>query len=111
MLVRGDDIFVIDHEAAFSFIYLLPTVQRSWEVRQRSSLTQHVFYYQLRKRTLQTGIFIARLAQLGPAELEEIIRQLPNEWRHGDLGRISTHLQAMRDHSAEFEGQLLGRLA
>jgi hypothetical protein len=111
VLVRGDDIFVIDHEAAFSFLYLIGSGEASWEVRNRRSLTEHAFYFQLRKQTIDLRMFTARLAQLGDAALEKIIRAVPDEWRHDGLGRISDHLQAARDHSSEFSRQILERLA
>jgi hypothetical protein len=111
VLVRGDDIFVIDHEAAFSFLYLVSTAEAPWEVRYRRSLTQHVFYFQLRKQTIDLSMFTARLAQLGSTELANIIRKVPSEWRYDGLGHISDHLQSARDHAAEFSQQLLERLA
>jgi hypothetical protein len=111
VLVRGDDIFVIDHEAAFSFLYLVGGMEASWAVRNRRSLTDHVFYFQLRKQTMDLSMFTARLAQLGEAELETIVRAVPNEWRYDGLERISDHLKAARDHSAEFSRQVLERLA
>jgi hypothetical protein len=111
VLIRGDDIFVIDHEAAFSFLYLVSTEEASWEVKYRRSLTQHVFYFQLRRQPIDLSVFMARLAQLGGTELEGIIRKVPNEWRYDGLGRISDHLQGARDHAAEFSKQLMERLA
>jgi hypothetical protein len=111
VLVRGDDIFVIDHEAAFSFVYLVPPREPTWAVRNRRSLRDHVFYFQLRKQPIEFSIFAARLAQLSSAKLEEVIQQLPNEWRHDNLGRISAHLQSARDHTDEFERQLREVLA
>lgn len=80
-------------------------------VRDRRSLTDHVFYLQLRKHPIELRAFTARLAELGSAKLEEIINQLPEEWRHDRLGQISAHLQGVRDHAFEFERQLLERLA
>lgn len=112
ILVRGDDIFVIDHEAAFSFLYALGRSQsQPWEVRNRPSLLRHLFYYQLRKRPVDLRSFIARLADLGDTELERIVREVPGEWRHSELGRISTHLQCVRDHAGEFQRQVLEALA
>jgi hypothetical protein len=34
LLVRGDDIFVIDHEAAFAFLYLVASAERAWQCGQ-----------------------------------------------------------------------------
>lgn len=111
VLVRGDDIFVIDHEAAFSFLYLVGNKEASWAVRNPRSLTEHAFYFQLRKQPIDLEMFTARLAQLGDTALERIVRAVPNEWRHDGLGRISDHLQTARDHSSEFSRQVLERLA
>jgi len=111
VLVRGDDIFVIDHESAFAFLYLVHTRVAPWEVRQRTSLREHVFFYQLRKQPIDLTMFTARLAGLGDVELDQMIQQMPTEWRHEDLGRVSAHLMAVRDHAAEFERQVLEILA
>jgi len=46
----------------------------------------------------------------GDIVMESIIRQVPDEWRHDDLGRISAHLQCVRDHAAEFVRQILEAL-
>jgi hypothetical protein len=107
VLVRGDEIFVIDHESAFAFLYLVNSRAAPWEIRQRASLREHVFFYQLRKTPIDLTKFTARLSGIGDVELDWIIQQMPNEWRHDDLGRISTHLKAVRDHAADFERQIL----
>ena len=112
ILVRGDDIFVIDHEAAFSFLYAVGARRlEPWAVASRSSLRRHLFYYQLRKRPVDLRNFTARLADLGDSELEQIVREVPSEWRHSELGRISSHLQCVRDHAGEFQRQVLEALA
>jgi hypothetical protein len=111
VLVRGDEIFVIDHEAAFSFLYLVAGRNPTWQVRDRRSLRQHVFSYQLRKQSIDLSLFTARLATLGDGELERIVREVPEEWRHSDIGRMSAHLQAARDEAALFERQVLEVLA
>jgi hypothetical protein len=69
VLVRGDELFVIDHEAAFSFLYLIAGKNPTWEVRRRRPLRQHVFFYQLRKQQIDLSLFTARLAALGDDEL------------------------------------------
>ena len=95
VLVRGDELFVIDHEAAFSFLYFVAGKNPAWQVRDRASLRRHVFFYQLRKREAELSLFTARLAALGDEELERIVREVPQGWRHGDIGRISADLQVV----------------
>jgi hypothetical protein len=111
LLVRGDEVFVIDHEAAFSFLYLVGRKNPTWEIRERRSLREHVFFYQLRKQQIDLSLFTARLAALGDEELELIIREIPVEWWHGDIDRMSAHLQLVRDHAAQFERQVFEVLA
>lgn len=111
VLVRGDDLFAIDHEAAFSFLYLVTRNNPSWEVRDRRSLRDHVFFYQLRKREIDLSLFTARLSALGDEELEAIVREMPAEWRHDDIGRICAHLQAAREHAGDLERQIFEVLA
>jgi len=111
LLVRGDDIFVIDHELAFAFLYLVPSRERSWECRNRRSLQDHVFFYQLRKQPINLTLFTQRLAELSDTVLDTMIRDMPNPWRHPELGRISDHLRAARDNAAVFERNVLEVLA
>jgi HipA-like kinase len=111
VLVRGDDIVVIDHEAAFSFLYLVSARNRSWEVGHLNAVRNHVFFYQLRRQPLDLGNFIARLAALSDGKLESIIRDVPGQWYHSDLGRISEHLRSIRHHAGEFEREMLEALA
>jgi hypothetical protein len=80
VLVRGDDLFVIDHEACFSFLYLVAGGNRPWEVRHLNALRNHVFFYQLRRQQIDLGFFTARLAALGDPGLERIIREVPTQW-------------------------------
>ena len=111
ILVRGDDIFAIDHEAAFAFLYLVSTRELPWECRNRRSLQNHVFFYQLRKQPLSIALFTQKLAELSDTVLEAMIQELPDSWRHGDLGRLSDHIRAVREHAAGFERNVLEVLA
>jgi hypothetical protein len=107
LLVRGDSIFVIDHESAFSFLYLVASRERDWECRNRRSLQNHVFFYQLRKQPISIALFTQRLADLSDTVLDTMIRELPHQWRHQDLGRISDYIRAARDNAAVFERNVL----
>src|ERR1022692_1768785 len=111
ILIRGDDMFVIDHELAFAFLYLVASRAPSWECRNRRSLRNHVFFYQLRQQPTSFGLFTQRLAELSDTVLDAMIRDLPHQWRHEELGRISDHIRAARDNAASFERNLLEMLA
>jgi hypothetical protein len=107
LLVRGDEMFVIDHEAAFSFLYVLGGRTPQLDLQRRRSLRDHVFFYQLRKKALHFDSFVARLADLSNDRIERILREVPEEWKHSDMGTISTHLQFFRENCAGFDRQLL----
>lgn len=111
VLIRGDEVFVIDHECAFAFLLLLPSKEPPWRLRNRTSLSRHVFYLQLRKQALALEPFIARLAGLGEEQLTKMIDSLPFGWRHDGLSKVSSHLKEIREHAAEFERELLEVLA
>lgn len=107
LLVSGDDMFVIDHEAAFSFLYLIGGRTPKLDLRQRRSLTDHVFFYQLRKKAIDLGSFTARLADLSNDQIERIFSEVPAEWKHNNMQAISTHLQFFRENCLAFGRQLL----
>lgn len=111
VLTRGSEMFVIDHEAAFSFLYLIGGRKPKLDINQRKSLREHVFFYQLRKKAIDLSPFIARLADLTDKDLEKIFSGIPNEWRHDDIQIIDTHLQFYRENCAAFERQILEVLA
>jgi len=111
ILVRGDKLFVIDHELAFSFLHLLVNKGQPWELNDRRNLQEHVFFWQLRKKSLDFGDFIGRLAELSESVLESIIRSVPEPWKFDGLPKISQHLIGVRNNAKKFELELAGRLA
>lgn len=111
ILLRGDQLFIIDHELAFSFLYLLLNRDQPWDLTNRNNLQEHVFFYALRKKSLNFDRFIQHLTDLGESALESIISAIPNSWRSDQLPKISTHLKQVRDNARKFEIQLAGRLA
>jgi hypothetical protein len=111
LLVRGDDIFVIDHEAAFAFLYLVASAERAWQCGRRHSLRDHVFFYQLRRQPASLELFTQRLAGLSDTILERLARELPPSWRHEDLGKISDHLRQAREHADAFARNVFEALA
>lgn len=101
LLARGDEVFVFDHEVAFSFLYAVTKNSKPWQVTNRV-LREHVFYLNLKGKDLELDQFVARLANLGEAELRGLAGQIPEEWRTEDLSRISARLTVIRDHALEF---------
>lgn len=111
ILARGDEIFAIDHELAFSFVHELFAREAAWRVARRSWLRDHVFYFQLRKRDHDFSAFIRRVSDLNSERLEALVREVPDAWQDESIGKISDHLKDARDHAGEFRRQILEALA
>jgi hypothetical protein len=111
LLTRGDSIFVFDHELAFSFLQdILPT-QMPWRLDDQNYLAQHVFYRQLRKRSIDLNGFTDALVALPGAGLRDIVAEVPSEWNNEKVPRIEEHLQVIGEHASEFAEQIRRRLA
>jgi hypothetical protein len=106
---RGDDLFVFDHEMAFSFLLDIFPTQTPWRLEHEVYLDRHVFARTLKGVPFSVD-FLQLLKTLTPEVLGEFSRQIPNEWRCDDLQRIETHVGLIRDHADEFAEEVRRRL-
>jgi hypothetical protein len=111
LLVQGDSIYVLDHEAGFSFLLALARPAESWVLEGETYLSEHVFYQRLRRQEIDLDDFYDRLRALSDEVLAEIRREVPSEWLHPDLDAIETHLVEARTHADQFVEQVRRRLA
>lgn len=111
LLRRGNEIFVIDHEAAFSFLYAIGQQDPPWELNRLGFLEQHVFYRPLHGVTIELDPFAAALESMTDQVVNRWMDEVPREWGTEPLPRIAAHLQAVRMHSTEFAEQVRRRLA
>lgn len=107
---RGDDLFVYDHECAFSFLVNLLQTERPWLLNSEIYLENHVFAKLLRRAPFPLN-FLESLADLSAEVIKQFSDQIPNEWRSLHLGKIESHLLLMQEHSAEFANEVTRRLA
>ena len=112
LLTNGETIMVIDHEVAFSFLLdVLPT-STPWLLNRQRYLEEHVFYRRLKSKALDLTKFITRLRALSDAVLDEVLADVPAEWKNEkDELKIRQHLAAIRDHTDEFAEQVRRFLA
>jgi hypothetical protein len=108
---RGDQIFLYDHELAFSFIEDLLPSEKPWLLDQCSYLSEHVFYSRLRRKDINLTGFSALLAALPNAALPAILTEVPAEWNNGSLSKINQHLLSVAGESAAFADEIRRRLA
>jgi len=111
LLRRGDEIFVIDHECAFSFLLALGQQDPPWNLERLGFLEQHVFYRPLHGVTIDLDAFIAALESMTNQLMNRWMEEVPPEWGTERLPIIAAHLQAVRKHSREFVEQVRRRLA
>jgi hypothetical protein len=111
LLARGDDIFIFDHELAFSFLLDVMPSAEPWTLGGQQYLTNHVFYSQLRKRTVDLDEFTNELRTLAATNLEDILAEVPAEWNNEVVAKIRHHLRIVGSHAAEFAEEIRRRLA
>lgn len=111
LLTRGDDIFVFDHELAFSFLQDVLPPPTPWRLDNQRYLAHHVFYKQLRKRSIDLNGFTGALLALPEAALRDIVADVPTEWNNEIVPRIEEHLRTVSNHAVEFAEEIRRTLA
>jgi hypothetical protein len=112
LLTSGDAVMIIDHELAFSFLRDISPSTASWVLDGQRYLENHVFYRQLKSKTIDLTEFTARLRELSETVLDEIFADVPPEWNNVEDGlRIREHLLAISDHAEDFAEQIRRFLA
>ncbi|HEX4031725.1 MAG TPA: HipA family kinase [Terracidiphilus sp.] len=112
LLTSGDAIMIIDHELAFSFLRDISPSTAPWVLDRQPYLENHVFYRQLKSKTIDLTGFTARLRALSETVLDEIFADVPPEWNNEEDGlKIREHLLAIRNHAEDFAEQIRRFLA
>ncbi|MGH9327994.1 MAG: HipA family kinase [Terriglobia bacterium] len=111
ILWRDEQMFVIDHESAFSFIYAIGGHSEPWNLEDAVFLRNHVFYRALKGGKVETDRFAGALAALSDEAITGVENSALPEWKNEHLTRILQHLRSVRDHTAEFAEQVKRRLA
>jgi hypothetical protein len=107
---RGDNLFIYDHESAFSFLLDIFPSPTPWRLGTERYLDGHVFARAL-KYAVFPAEFFQRLVDLSDEVSCYFAEQIPKEWRSDDLPRIESHLALMSEHAAEFAEEVTRRLA
>jgi hypothetical protein len=107
---RGDQIFLYDHELAFSFIEDLLPSEEPWRLDRCNYLSEHVFYSRLRRKDIDLTSFTELLSALPKTALPAIMMEVPAEWNNGNLWKINQHLLSVAGESAAFADEIRKRL-
>jgi len=110
LFTQGDDLYIFDHESAFSFLLLIGPSQKPWQVEADAYLERHALYSRLKGKDLDLAEFEKKLKALTDTELQRMWQKVPTPWRHAHLAKIESHLIEVREHSEEFVEQIRRRL-
>jgi hypothetical protein len=102
LLAVKDDLLIFDHEQAFSFLLAVSASAEPWTLDDQQYLTDHVFYRRLKSKEIDLASFTASLGGLSAALVEEVVAEVPMEWKNDNVTRIERHLQAVREHADDF---------
>lgn len=106
LFTKGDQVFVYDHEMAFSFLFELFPSPMPWKLEGQSYLSNHVFYRKLRSKQIDTTGFVRSLAALSDSELRDVMASVPTEWNNGSVAKIEAYLRVVREHGDEFAEEI-----
>jgi hypothetical protein len=107
---HDEDLFIFDHELAFSFLLSVLPNLTPWVLTTEDYLEQHVFARVLKGEAFPED-FLSRLSRFSQEIASVLSNQIPNEWKSDDLRKIEAHLTLMSEHVAEFAEEVTRRLA
>jgi len=110
LLRVGEQLFVIDHDTAFSFLYALNVPAPPWNLERLDFLEQHVFYNSLRGNAINLDRFAGALGSLSDAKIDLMEAEIPREWRNENLPKVLSHIKEVRNHVQSFVDQVVRRL-
>jgi len=111
LLWRDDEIFAIDHDAAFSFLLDIGKPADPWNLETLNFLEQHVFFRGLKGEETNIDRFTGALEAMTDERISDMAETVPPEWRNQHLTRILGHLESVREHARDFAEQIKRRLA
>ncbi len=102
LLRKGDDLVIIDHEMAFSFLYSFVPDEFPWEGKGIDFVKDHLFYNELKGRELSLDRLRGALEAIDDRRLGVYMNTIPGEWLN-DCGiaakRILEYLVQARNNS------------
>jgi hypothetical protein len=102
ILWKGDELYIIDHEMSFSFVYDIFPSLSPWKINSFSFLKGHLFYRSLQRKTLNLDRFHTALKTLSDETIETLLLNIPQEWNNDKIFLIAQHLKIMLEHIDEF---------
>lgn len=112
VLFRGNELFPIDHELAFSFVNLIGSESGPWQLRDTDLTKRHIFYARLKtyahNHVISFERFLNNLAELRAEDIESMVQTLPNEWYNDRyVDKITQHCRLVLSNVDKFRRSLL----
>lgn len=102
ILWKSDDLYIIDHEMSFSFIYAILQSANPWQLSELPFLRKHLFYPGLKGQGVSLDRFAGALETLSEEVLDEMIKNIPEEWRNDNISKMVAHLREIACHTNQF---------
>ncbi len=97
ILWRGDELYILDHETSFSFVYPIIGQEATMDF-----LRGHLFYQSLKAEAINLDRFAGALETLSEERLNNLIANIPKEWNNEHMTKISNHINGITNHVNEF---------
>ncbi|RJQ46749.1 MAG: hypothetical protein C4538_06145 [Nitrospiraceae bacterium] len=106
VLWKGNELYIIDHEMGFSFVYGILISHRPWQVTELNFLRNHLFYQGLKGQDVNLDRFAGALETLSAEKIASMISNIPAEWNNAHISRITDHLNEVIKHINEFVDEI-----
>ncbi len=111
VLWKADQLYIIDHELSFSFVYAIGSPLEPWRISLLPWLTNHLFYQHLKGRTIDLDRFAGALDTVSEGIINGIMLNIPQEWRSANMAKIQDHITQIATHANEFINEVRRTLA
>lgn len=102
ILWKGEELLIIDHEMAFSFVYDICPPKNPWQVTDLDFLRKHLFYHNLKNQPINLDRFAGALETLSEKKLNNMTSNLPEEWHNDKISVIINHIGEVVNHLNNF---------
>jgi hypothetical protein len=102
VLWKDEELYMIDHEMSFSFVYDIFPSPTPWKIAGLNFLKNHLFYHGLQQKTVNLDRFAGVLEALSDDNLGAVLSNIPREWDNDKIPRVAEHIKEVVNHSNEF---------
>ncbi|MBI4548531.1 MAG: hypothetical protein HY707_11150 [Ignavibacteriae bacterium] len=99
---KGDQLFLFDHDQAFSFLLAIPKIKVPWDLSEQPYLREHVFFNGLRHAQLDLDGMVGAIETVSDDFWDALEKVVPNEWKGSELSRIRSHIESVQQHLDDF---------